>query len=125
MVVNDLSHPNPFIEIMVIKVKQLIYNVESARGYSHFSCFVRKRNNITALQIGISTEPFLQTAIIQRIVHDSRSRMKFHHYTIYRQLYMIKAFFADSATIFSKRTCQMPGFIPSGIHPNIHVARCS
>ena len=64
-------------------MRQLINHVECRRWYSYFSNTVWHINNIRALQICIPFEPFLQSGIINRIVHDTREEMQFNRYIIH------------------------------------------
>ena len=57
---------------MVKQVAELVDDVEGDRWYSHFASVVGQSDAIAALQISIPLEPFLQTAVVQRTVEQSR-----------------------------------------------------
>ena len=90
-IVNDLPHSNPFIEEMVIQMRQLINHIECRRWYSNIPCPIGQTHNMRALQIRIPSKPFLQSSMIDRIIHGARKEMQLYRHTIQRSLQMLQS----------------------------------
>ena len=83
-------------------MEQLVNDIESTCRHGDFPGIIRKLYNITTLQVNIPLEPFLQPMIIERIIQNGRSRVKFHGNAIYHKLNMVKTFFPNASFVFRK-----------------------
>ena len=102
-------------------MEQLVNNIESLCRHGDFPGIIRKLNNITTLQVNIPLEPFLQPMIIERIIQNGRSRVKFHGNAIYHKLNMVKTFFPDVPLAVRKLLRKPADVIPFRIHPYIYI----
>lgn len=84
---------------MVIKVKELIDDVERIGWDGYRSADIRERNEIAALQVCVTAQPLLHSVVMHGIVHDGRSGVKLHLYPIHLQFDVTKAFLADAAIV--------------------------
>ena len=82
VIVNDLPHSNPFVKEMVIQMRQLINHIKCCRWHSNIPCPIGQTHNMRALQIRIPSKPFLQSSMIDRIIHGARKEMQLYRHTI-------------------------------------------
>ena len=80
---------------------------------------------MAALSSLLLVQPFLQTAIIEEIGHDGRSRMKFNGYFIDEKSHMIETLIAYIPLIFCQGTSQGTNLFAGRIYPHIHITRSS
>ena len=117
-IINDLPHSNPFIKEMVIQMRQLVNHIECHRWYSDISNTIWQANNIWALQICIPFEPFLQTCIIDRIIHCAREEMQLHRHAVQRRLQMMIPYIIT----YHKMLLGIFRYLFTAcIHPNIYI----
>ena len=76
---------------------------------------------MAALSSLLLVQPFLQTAIIEEIGHDGRSRMKLNGYFIDEKSHMIETLIAYISLIFCQRTSQGTNLFAGRIYPDIHI----
>ena len=101
-------------------MRQLINHVECRRWHSHLPHPIRQLQNIRALQICIPFEPFLQTSIIDRIVHYAREEMQLHRHAVQRRLQMMISYII----LYFKMTLGIFRYpFPTCIHPYINIPR--
>ena len=84
---------------MVIKVEELIDDVEHIGWDGYRSGHIGKRNEIAVLQVCVTAQPLLHSVVMQGIVHDGRSGVKLHLHPIHLQCDGIKALLADAAIV--------------------------
>ena len=101
-------------------MEQLVNDIESTCRHGDFPCIIWKFYNITTLQVNIPLEPFLQPMILERIIQNGRSRVKFHRNAIYHKLNMVKTFFPNTSFVFRKLLRKSTDVIPFRIYPYIY-----
>ena len=102
-------------------MRQLINNIKCRRWYSNIPCPIGQPHNMRALQIRIPFEPFLQTCIIDRIIHCAREEMQFYRYSIYRSFYMLIPYIIPSSKCFLAYSviCSRLAFTHTSISPGL------
>lgn len=101
-------------------MRQLINNIKCRRWYSNIPCPIGQPNNIWALQIRIPSKPFLQSGMIDRIIHGARKKMQLYRHTIQGSLQMLQS---DIIFQFKLLLSIFHNPLPTGINPNINISR--
>ena len=114
-----MPHSNPFIKEMMTKMCQLINHIECRRWYCNIPSPIGQPHNMRVLQIRIPPKPFLQSSMIDRIIHRARKKMQLHRHTIQRSLQMLQS---DIIPKFKPLSSILHDPLPTGIYPNINIS---